>query len=73
MIPSIKRKEWRELLLRPDTPNLTSHSLRLKLNGIKRKIQSGSISQEQGIRELYNECRKNYELYRSDLHRIFDI
>jgi hypothetical protein len=73
MIPSIKRKEWRELLLREDTPNLTSHSFRLKINTTKRKIRSGLISREQGIRELYNECRKNYDLYRSDLHRIFDI
>jgi len=73
MIPSIKRKEWREFLLREDTPYLISHSLRLKLNGIKRKIKSGSISREQGVSELYNECKKNYDLYRSDLHWIFEI
>ena len=72
-MPSITRKEWRELVLRPDTPKLISYSFRYKLRAIRRKIKSGNISQEQGIKELYNECQNHYKLYKNDLHHIFDL
>ena len=72
MIPSVRRKEWRELVLKPVSPKLLSHSFRFKLSSIKRKIKSGRISQEQGIKELISECEAHYDLYKNDLHQIFN-
>jgi len=72
MIPSITRKEWRDLVLKPVDPKLLSHSFKFKLQSVKRKIKSGIITQEQGIKELYRECQVHYDLYKSDLHQIFN-
>ncbi|MGD2034863.1 MAG: hypothetical protein PVF73_07400 [Bacteroidales bacterium] len=72
MIPSIKHKKWLELLLSPDIPEIRNHSMRLKLNAVKRKIKTGRITPEEGAKEFFNECNNHYELYRSDLLRIFN-
>jgi hypothetical protein len=73
MIPSVARKEWRDLVLKPIHPKLLSHSLKFKLQTIKRKIKSGIITQEQGIKELHRECQDHYDLYKSDIHKIFNV
>lgn len=72
MIPSITRKEWRDLVLNPVSPKLLSHSFKFKLQAVKRKIKTGILTQEQGIKELYHECQVHYDLYKSDLHNIFN-
>jgi len=72
MIPSITRKEWRDLVLNPVNPKLLSHSFKLKLQSVKRKIKAGILTQDQGIKELYHECQVHYDLYKSDLHTIFN-
>jgi hypothetical protein len=71
MIPSIRRKEWRELVTGTIEPRISSHALRIKLNTIKRKVIKGTLSPESGVMELFVECKTHLDLYRNDLHYIF--
>ncbi len=71
MLPSIRRKEWRELVTGTINPKISSHSLRIKLNSIRRKVASGLLSPDNAALELFVECKTHLSLYRNDLHHIF--
>ncbi|MBN1598526.1 MAG: hypothetical protein JW894_09550 [Bacteroidales bacterium] len=71
MIPSIKNKGWRELLLETGKYNISSHLLKMKLNAIKKRLNLGALSLEQAINELYKECADNPDLYQNDIYQIF--
>jgi hypothetical protein len=71
MIPSIRRKEWRELVTGSIEPRIISHSLKIKLNTIRRNVARGTISPDNAVMELFVECKTHFDLYRNDLHHIF--
>jgi hypothetical protein len=71
MIPSIRRKEWRELVTGSIDPRISSHAFKIKLNTIKRKVVLGTLSPENAVMELFVECKVHFDLYRNDLHHIF--
>jgi hypothetical protein len=73
MIPSIRRKEWRDLVTGSIDPRIQSHSLRIKLSIIKRKVVMGTLSPENAAMELFVECKTHFNIYRHDLHRIFMV
>jgi hypothetical protein len=71
MIPSITHIEWSELVTGIKNVNLSSHSLRIKINILRKKIQNGNMTSELAVEELYNDCKKHYDLYKNDLFMIF--
>lgn len=71
MIPSIDRKEWRELVTGTYNTVIVSHSLKIRGNDICRKIKGGKTSIEEGINELYIYCLTHHELFKTDLYKIF--
>jgi hypothetical protein len=73
MIPSIRRKEWRDLVTGSIDPRINSHSLKIKLNIIKRKVVMGTMSPESAVMELFVECKTHFNLYKYDLHHIFTL
>jgi hypothetical protein len=71
MLPSIRRKEWRELVTGSIDPTINSHSLKIKLSIIKRKVERGLMSPDNAVMELFVECKTHFNLYKHDLHHIF--
>jgi hypothetical protein len=71
MMPSIRRKEWRELVTGSIDPRINSHSLRIKLNLIRRKVILGTMSPDNAVMELFVECKSHFNLYKYDLQNIF--
>lgn len=71
MIPSIKRKEWHELVVGSIKPKIISHSLRLKINKYQKEIKSGRLTADDAVDLLYQECKDHYNLYKNDLYQIF--
>jgi hypothetical protein len=71
MLPSIRRKEWRELVMGSINPRINSHSLKIKLSLIRRKVVMGTISPDNAVMELFVECKTHLSLYKFDLHYIF--
>lgn len=71
MIPSVKRKEWHDLVVGSIKPKILSHSLRLKIYKYQKEIKAGRITIEQAVDRLHKECRDHYKLYKNDLYQIF--
>jgi hypothetical protein len=71
MIPSISHVEWSEIVTGNINVNLSSHSLRIKINNLRRKIKNGHLTTELAVKELYCDCKKHYEIYKNDLFQIF--
>lgn len=71
MIPSIRRKEWRELVTGSIDPRISSHSLKIKLNSIRKNVVQGTMSTDNAVMDLFVECKTHFDLYRNDLHHIF--
>lgn len=71
MIPSIRRKEWRDLVTGSIEPRISSPTFKIKLNIIKKKVLKGTLSTENAVMELFVECKSHFDLYRNDLHNIF--
>jgi hypothetical protein len=73
MIPSIRRKEWRELVTGSIRPTIHSHSLKIKLSIIRKKVERGMISPENAVMEFFVECKTHFNSYKKDLHQIFPV
>ena len=73
MLPSIRRKEWRELVTGSIHPTIQSHSLKIKLSIIRKKVERGMISPENAIMELFVECKTHFNTYKNDLYQIFPV
>ena len=71
MIPSVKRKEWHELVVGSIKPKILSHSLKLKIYKYQKDIKSGKITVEQAVEQLHQECQDHYNIYKNDLYQIF--
>jgi hypothetical protein len=71
MIPSYERKEWRELILGSFDRVILSHSLKMEVNAIRRKIKTGNLTLEEGIIELFTYSSIHYDLHKKDIFRIF--
>lgn len=71
MIPSIKRKEWHDLVAGSIKPKILSHSLRLKINKYQKEIKSGRLTTDEAVNRLHKECEAHYRLYKNDLYQIF--
>jgi hypothetical protein len=73
MIPSIRRKEWRELVTGSINPTINSHSLKIKISLIKKKVERGMMSPDSAVMDLFVECKTHFNLYKHDLHQIFMV
>jgi hypothetical protein len=71
MMPSIERREWCEIISGTLRPRISSHSLKMKIDAIKRKTRTGNLTLDKAIEELYRECSNHYDLYKHDLFHIF--
>jgi len=72
MTITTSRTELYRLISNTENIEVTSLSLKIKINKLKRKILAGQLSEEAAIDILYNDCIDHYELYKSDLYRIFN-
>jgi len=72
MIPSVNRKEWRVLIMGSIEPTITSRLLKIKLSILHRKVKHGMISPKKAVEELFQDCKKHYDLYRQDIQSIFE-
>lgn len=73
MIPSVKRKEWRDLVVGSIKPKILSHSLRLKIDKYRKEIKSGRLTPEEAVDRLHKECKDHYKIYKNDLYQIFGV
>lgn len=71
MIPSVKRKEWHDLVVGSIKPKIISHSLRLKINKFRTEIKMGRLTTDEAIELLHKECKDHYNIYKNDLYQIF--
>jgi hypothetical protein len=70
MKPTTSRLELHKLLSDIENIEITSLSLKTKINKLKRQILAGKITEDTAIDILYNDCLDHYDLYKIDLHRI---
>jgi hypothetical protein len=71
MIPPISNIEWSELVTGNKKVNLSSHTLKITINNLRKKIRNGQLSVEMAAHELYLDCKTNYDIYKYDLYLIF--
>lgn len=71
MIPSPGRKEWMQLIMGIIDPPIASHLLKIKLHALRQKVKRKIIMPKAAIKELYDDCKANQDIYRKDLHQIF--
>ncbi len=71
MVPEIKRQEWRDLIKGKNTQSLSSFSLQMKVNSLKLFCESGKMSMDDAVKELYETCAKYEKIYETDLRKIF--
>jgi hypothetical protein len=71
VIPSAKCKEWRELVLGSFDSVIMSHTLKMELIAVRRKIKTGHLTIEEGIDQLFSFSEIHYDLYKKDIFRIF--
>ena len=70
MKPATSRAELHKLISDIEIIEITSLSLKTKINKLKRQIIAGQITEETAIDILYNDCKDHYDLYKSDLYRM---
>jgi hypothetical protein len=70
MTPTTSRSELQKLISESENIEVTSLSLKTKINNLRRKILSGQLSEDAAVDILYNDCIDHYDLYKSDLYKI---
>lgn len=71
MLPSLKQKEWLQLVMGNIDPRISSHLLKIKVNTLRQKVRRKMVSAEEAASELYEDCKKHQDIYQNDLHLIF--
>lgn len=72
MIPDINRPEWEELITGKINPDLSSFSLKMKINSTKQFYNLGRMNLKDAIKELHELCIKYEKIYSTDLEKIFN-
>ncbi len=70
-IPSKDRPEWRKIVTGELHFEFQSFALQMKINQIKRFIEFGSISVDDGVDELYRLCKKYSVATGNDIKKVF--
>lgn len=70
MTPTTSRSELQKLISESENIEVTSLSLKTKINKLRRKILSGQLSEDAAVEILYNDCVDHYDLYKKDLCKI---
>lgn len=70
MKPVATRTELSKLISEIENIEITSLSLRTKINKLKRQILSGQISEDTAVDILYNDCIEHFDLYKNDLCKV---
>ena len=71
MLPSPANKEWLQLVTGVFEPRLSSHLLKIKLHTLRQKVKRKMMTPAAAARELYDDCAVHEDIYRKDLHTIF--
>jgi hypothetical protein len=71
MLLSPESKEWLKIIMESKEIPIKSHLLRIKLNALRRKVKHKLISPEEAIKELYDDCSRHSDIYRTDLYNLF--
>jgi len=71
MLPSIKHKEWLQLVMGTLDPPIASHLFKIKLNTLRQKVRRKMTNPRDAAKELYEDCRIHEDIYKKDLHHIF--
>ena len=70
-IPSKDRKEWRDIVTGELHFEFESFALQMKINQIKRFIEFGTKTIDDGVDELYTLCEKYSVATMKDIKRVF--
>jgi hypothetical protein len=71
MLLSPNSKEWLKLIMDSKESNVRSHLLKIKLNTLRRKVKHKLVTPEEAVMELYEDCTRHYDIYKTDLHNLF--
>ena len=71
MIPEIKRQEWKDLITNKINPELSSFSLKMKINSVRLYVSTGKMSLDEAVKDLYALCVKYEKIYADDLDKVF--
>jgi hypothetical protein len=70
MIPDTKNPLWADLIKGKINPDLSSFSLKMKLNSVRQYYQSGNIDLNDAIEDLHALCVKYEKIYIDDIQKI---
>ena len=71
MIPDKNEPQWAELVQSKLEPELSSFSLKMKINSVRQHYKSGALGLNDAIDDLYSLCVKYEKIYADDLNNIF--
>ena len=71
MIPKISEPEWADLIEGKIDPELSSFSLKMKVNSVRQGYKAGVFSLDHAIKDLHALCVKYEKIYVEDLNKIF--
>ena len=71
MVPEKSRPEWAELISGKIDPELSSFSLKMKVNSVRQLVKAGQLSLNDAIDDLYDLCIKYEKIYTEDINKVF--
>ncbi|MBN1117479.1 MAG: hypothetical protein JXA77_09760 [Bacteroidales bacterium] len=71
MLPDINRPEWGKLIKGEINPDLSSFSLKMKINSSRQFYKMGRLKLEDAVKELHELCVKYEKIYAADLEKVF--
>ncbi len=72
MIPEITKSEWGDIILEKINPELSSFSLKMKINSVRTYFKSGRMTLNEAVQDLHELCVKYEKIYADDLKKIFN-
>ena len=72
MIPEITKSEWVDIIHEKINPELSSFSLKMKINSVRQHYKSGRMTLNEAVQDLYELCVKYEKIYTEDLKKIFN-
>ncbi len=72
MIHDIKHPAWADLIKGKSDPEISSFSLKMKLNSLRDFYNNGFKKIDEAVNELHDFCNKYEKIYSSDLQKIFE-
>ena len=70
-IPPKNRPEWRKMVRGEIEHNFKNYVLQIHLHQLTQDIESGRISEENAIEQIYNLCKKYKLVVKDDFTQIF--